>query len=194
MNAEPASSDSPPDRAQRAERRPVELDGYALLEDGTTTDVTLLDLSYDGCRIRPASDLSPGQRMRLSVSGRGAIDAEVRWSKAGIVGIAFATPEATETRQHQPRKNERITLAAEVSLRRSSHGTYRARVFDASPEGCKVEFVERPREKDRVWVKFDGLDGLEAEVCWVEGFCAGLRFPRPIHSAVFDLLVTRLRG
>jgi hypothetical protein len=32
-----------------------------------------------------------------------------------------------------------------------------------------VEFVDRPSVGERHWVKFDGLDGLEAEVRWVSG-------------------------
>jgi hypothetical protein len=45
-----------------------------------------------------------------------------------------------------------------------------------------------------VLVKFDGLEALEAEVCWVEEFTAGLRFEKPMHPAVFDLLVERLNA
>jgi hypothetical protein len=41
-------------------------------------------------------------------------------------------------------------------------------------------------------LKFDGLEAIEAEVCWVEGFVAGLQFDKPIHPAVFDLLLHRL--
>ena len=43
-------------------------------------------------------------------------------------------------------------------------------------------------------IKFEGLEAMDAEVCWVQGFQAGLRFERPIHPAVFDLLLARLRG
>jgi hypothetical protein len=39
----------------------------------------------------------------------------------------------------------------------------------------------------------DGLEALDAEVCWVDGHVAGLRFERTIHPAVFDLLLQRLR-
>jgi hypothetical protein len=72
--------------------------------------------------------------------------------------------------------------------------TYGVRVVDLSPEGCKVELVERPRGGERMTIKFEGLEAMDAEVCWVDGFQAGLRFERPIHRAVFELLMTRLRG
>ena len=45
----------------------------------------------------------------------------------------------------------------------------------------------------QTWVKVEGLEALEASVCWVEDFSAGIEFARPIHSAVFEMLVSRLR-
>ena len=62
-----------------------------------------------------------------------------------------------------------------------------------SPSGCRVEFVDRPPVGERQWVKFKGLDAIEAEVSWLEGSSAGLHFLRPIHRAVFELLVARLK-
>ncbi len=86
-----------------------------------------------------------------------------------------------------------MALLAEVTLRRAGHGTYRVNVFDVSPDGCKVEFVERPNLDDLVWIKFDNLQALEAMVCWVRGFEVGLEFAKPIHPAVFEMMVQRLR-
>lgn len=63
---------------------------------------------------------------------------------------------------------------------------FSVRLFDASPKGCKTEFVERPKVGDRVWLKFDGLEGLEASVRWLDGAYGGVEFDRPLHSAVFD--------
>ena len=88
----------------------------------------------------------------------------------------------------RPRKI-RTALDAEVSLRRSGHHGYRVKVHDASPNGCRIEFVERPNLDERVWVKFEGLDAVEGLVCWVDGFVAGVEFVNPIHPAVFDRLV-----
>jgi hypothetical protein len=42
-------------------------------------------------------------------------------------------------------------------------------------------------------LKLAGLEVLDAETCWVEGYVAGLRFEKPIHPAVFDLLLHRLQ-
>jgi hypothetical protein len=99
---------------------------------------------------------------------------------------AGGTPNPTH------RKSARVGLDAEVLLRRAGHNNYRANVHDVSQEGCKVEFVERPMLDEIVWVKFEGLEAIEAMVCWVEGFAAGLEFQRPVHPAVFDVLLQRL--
>jgi hypothetical protein len=100
--------------------------------------------------------------------------------------------ENPQSPEFAERKAERVAVNAEVSLRRPGQNLYRVRAYDASPEGCKLEFVERPLLAERVWVKFDGLAALEGEVCWVEGFVVGVKYSNAMHSAVFDALVPRL--
>src|SRR3569833_3633058 len=90
------------------------------------------------------------------------------------------------------RRSERVTLDAVVMLRRAGQLNCRVRVFDASLHGCRVEFGDRPELDEQLWVKFDELQPIAAEVCWVEGFSAGLNFRQPIHPAVFDSLVAKL--
>lgn len=98
-----------------------------------------------------------------------------------------------QSRDHSERKAERVAVNAEVALRRPGQHNYRVRAYDASPLGCKLEFVERPVPAERVWVKFEGLDALEGQVCWVDGFVVGVEFVRPMYAAVFDALIPRLR-
>ena len=101
-------------------------------------------------------------------------------------------PDRHGPRPHWPRRSSRTAVDAEVILRRPGQLSFRVRVHDVSPTGCKIEFVERPKLDDRVWIKFDGLEALEASVCWVDGFVAGVALEKPIHPAVFDLLVRKL--
>jgi hypothetical protein len=89
-----------------------------------------------------------------------------------------------------PRRTDRVSLTAEVGLRRSGLHPFRVRVFDASPAGCRIEFVERPSLGERVWVKFDGLEALEGTVRWVDGHIGGVEFQRPLYDAVFQRLVS----
>jgi hypothetical protein len=186
-------TDSPDQPPERAERRPVNLPGFAARADGSTMEITLTDLSYDGCGIETAVEFTLGETLQLSVLDYGAIVAEVRWIEDGHAGLVFETAAAPD-KQHWPRRSDRVTLAAEVALRRPGRLNYRVRVFDVSPEGCQLEFVERPEVDEYVWMKFDGLEALEARVCWVDGFKAGIKYASPIHPAVFDLLLARLQG
>lgn len=96
-------------------------------------------------------------------------------------------------RVQAPRNSARVSIAAEVQLRRSGQHNYVVNVFDLSREGCKLEFVERPLLDETVWVKFGGLEALRATVCWVEGCSAGVEFERPIYAPVFESLVSRLK-
>lgn len=91
-----------------------------------------------------------------------------------------------------PRKGVRVRLSAEITLRRTGKGSFRVKVVDISLLGCKAEFVERPNLDELVWVKFADLQALEAMVCWIRGFEVGLEFERPIHPAVFEMLVSKL--
>jgi hypothetical protein len=176
---------------ERRERRPVSLRGYAVREDGSNVEVLLLDLSYEGCGIETPAELAAGEKIKLSVMQRGAIDAEVRWCRGGRAGLVFKAEEPV-AKQHWPRRHSRTPLTAEVSMRRLGNSNFRVRIYDLSPSGCRLELVDRPRVEEHVLVKFEGLETLEAEVCWIEGPTAGLRFERMIHPAVFDLLMARL--
>ena len=91
------------------------------------------------------------------------------------------------------RKSPRVALQAEVQLRRSGQHHYKVKAFDLSPEGCKLEFVERPSLDETVWVKFDGYDAIQSKVCWIEGQTVGIEFARPIYPSIFELLVARLK-
>ena len=61
---------------------------------------------------------------------------------------------APKQRQMSKRIHERVAVEAEVTLRRSGKLTFRVRVYDISPEGCRAEFVERPELHERVWIRF----------------------------------------
>jgi hypothetical protein len=88
-----------------------------------------------------------------------------------------------------PRRADRVSLTAEVTIRRAGFHGFRVQAFDLSPYGCKIEFIERPAVGDRVWVKFDNLQAIEAEVRWIEGHVGGLQFTNPLYEAVFRRLL-----
>jgi hypothetical protein len=179
---------------RRRERRfsyRLDKPAYALLEDGAYVDVRLLDLTYEGCSIGCSVELTVGDKLKLSVHGRGVIEAEVRRYSNGQAGLVFR-PD-TEPKGKWPRRGTRVRVSADVSLRRAGKIAYQVNVFDISPYGCKIEFVDRPKIDEHVWIRFPGLEPVEGEVCWIDGVHAGLSFLNGIHPAVFDLLLDRLR-
>jgi len=190
--------DDPPGEAGSATRQPrraVALEGYATLDDGTTIPISVIDLSYDGCKIKSDVALIAGVKVRLSLLGiKGAMEAVVRWYKSGRAGLQFATDQAAAGKKETPRRDQRATLVAEALLRRAGRRQYVARISDLTPRGCRIEFIERPKAGETLWLKFAGLDSIEAAVRWVDGFHGGLEFLRPIHASVFELLLARLRG
>lgn len=95
-------------------------------------------------------------------------------------------------RVQAPRRSARVPIQAQVKLRRRGSHNFFVQVFDLSPEGCKLEFLERPDLDEMVWVTFQGLEPLQASVCWIEDVFVGVEFTRPIHGAVFDLMLSRL--
>ena len=90
-----------------------------------------------------------------------------------------------------PRKSDRVQINAMVKLRRRGHHNFTVKAYDLSPEGGKLEFMERPELGETVWVKFEGLELLQAKVCWIENLCVGVEFERPLHPAVFQTLGSR---
>lgn len=187
-------SDSEPARGsardRRRERRPVSMRGYILRQGGVSHMVEVADLNYGGCGIRTPVALEPGEIVKMTVVDRGSIPAQVRWCKAGRAGLDFSPVESE--RETVERNAERTPVDIEAILRSRGRPSYRVRVLDLSPTGCQVEFVERPRERDRLSVKLDFLEAIDSEVLWVERSTAGLRFENPIHPAVFSLLMERL--
>ena len=178
----------------RRERRAVALSAYATREDNSTVEMTITDLSHDGCGVISTLDLSVGEQLKMSVVRRGVAMATVRWADGARAGLSFASEALDETPAKQPRRHDRIAVSGEVTMRRSGRVNFKVHVYDLSPEGCKAEFVDRPELHEKLWIRFEGLEALEASVRWIVGAKTGLKFSNAIHPAVFDLLAERLAG
>jgi hypothetical protein len=183
-----AGSDSTPP-LNRDSRRPVELDGHIIRANDEVVAVKVVDLSYDGCAVRIATTLRIAETLKLAVSGRGMIDASVRWLQNGEAGLLFEADKPAKP--HYPRKSERVAVTGEAALRRAGCHAYAVRLSDVSRFGCKCSFVERPAESERAWIKFPGSEELEATVSWVEEDSIGLVYRNPLHPAVFALQLER---
>ncbi|MEO5640154.1 MAG: PilZ domain-containing protein [Sphingomicrobium sp.] len=90
-----------------------------------------------------------------------------------------------------PRRSARRPLSAEIELRRSFNGKYQVTVRDCSLQGCCINLVDRVALDETLWIKLPGLESIEAYVCWTRDFVAGVQFMKPLHPAVFDMLMAR---
>lgn len=175
---------------ERAQRRAVDFRAHLVLTDGTVLDVFVHDLSYDGCQIEVPTTLIEGDEVRLSVQGRGVIHATVRWFKDRRAGLRFA--DETPAREQVKRQSNRRAAGMEAQLRRIGRLSYSVELRDLSRDGCMIDLVERPVIGEVMHIKLPGLETLEARVRWVDNYIAGLKFERPMHPAVFELLLQRM--
>ncbi|MEP7315160.1 MAG: PilZ domain-containing protein [Sphingomicrobium sp.] len=174
----------------RPVRKAVELLARVVLNDERCADATLLDLSYNGCAIACDLDLQIGTLLTLQVAELGNIKAHVRWASLGKLGLFFSkVPELTNLR---PRAHDRVAIDGEIIVRRRGGAGFATSILDVSPVGCRIDFVERPRVGEKLWVKFPGFESLDAFVRWTESYTGGIEFVRPIYPSVFDLLLLRL--
>ena len=175
-------------------RRPVALQAQVKRAGGSLVSAVVTDLSFEGCALQSATPLEPGEAVQLTVHNRGGIEAIVRWASGNRAGLLFQpAAEATAGPAKVERREQRVSLEAEIALRRAGKLNFRVRLFDLSAAGCKAEFVDRPELHEQLWVKFDAMEAIEASVCWIAGAKVGIRFLRPIHPAVFELLLGRLQ-
>jgi hypothetical protein len=189
----PALADDGTQPLNHRERRQVTLAAYATRENGSIVDLTIVDLSYDGCGVICTAKLLAGEQIELSVVRRGVARATVRWVDGAKAGLCFAGEVAEESPVKQERRHARVSVTGEVNMRRAGKASFKVHIYDLSPAGCKAEFVERPELHEQLWIKFDGIEALEATARWIAGCKTGLNFTRPLHPAVFDLLIARLR-
>jgi hypothetical protein len=72
----------------RAERRPVDLRGFAL-GPCRDSDIGVADLSYAGCQIRSGDPFKEGEVVELRIIKHGIASAEIRWYANGRAGARF---------------------------------------------------------------------------------------------------------
>lgn len=89
------------------------------------------------------------------------------------------------------RCSRRVAVTGQISVRKSGCLSFQLPTLDLSAEGCRVELVEAVDAGERVIVRLPALEPIGADVAWVHGIHAGVRFHRPLHPAVFDQLLGR---
>lgn len=88
------------DWPDRGTRRPVRFTAEAWWADGSSADVVVSNLSYDGCQLTSRHQFNRGETVLLNLPDRGRIRAQIRWIRNGKAGARFLTGDsALDTRR-----------------------------------------------------------------------------------------------
>jgi hypothetical protein len=79
----------PIDWKPRRPRRRTNLVAVVMSSDGVERRVLVSDLTYDGCQILGGHELMVGEAATLRMAGKGAIEAQVRWTDGDKAGLKF---------------------------------------------------------------------------------------------------------
>jgi hypothetical protein len=90
------------------------------------------------------------------------------------------------------RRCDRVTLAANIVVRRLGGFNFEVELKDISASGCKVVLPEACEIGDPVIARLPRIEPLGSRVSWADGMTTGVQFLTVIHPAVFDSLLTRL--
>jgi hypothetical protein len=78
---------------RRASRSPVVMPAVCRTDTGRQGDVTIVDLTAEGCRIfTKALPLSEGLKLRIRPLNFESLPGAVRWVRGGFAGIQFDKP------------------------------------------------------------------------------------------------------
>lgn len=92
------------------------------------------------------------------------------------------------------RRAERVPIEVEIDFRRPGDHRYRVQLLDFSALGCRIEAPVKVSLDDIIWISLPGLESIQAYVCWVDGWIAGVEFERPLYPSVFEAVRDRLRA
>lgn len=100
-------------------------------------------------------------------------------------------PKAEDEVNRRDNGRELIDLACEIRV--GTRAWRKARLADLTPTGFQVTIFDMPPRGTSVYVRFAGIQMLQAEVCWSKLDNAGCRFVTPISEYVFDHIITTCR-
>jgi hypothetical protein len=73
-------------------RQTIGRTGVLRLQDGSSTTITIADLTREGCRILSPLSRSVGETLVIGIAGVGQVEGQIMWQRAGEHGCRFARP------------------------------------------------------------------------------------------------------
>ena len=93
------------------------------------------------------------------------------------------------------RQSERIPVDFDAGLRpRGGTAPVSVHILDLSTHGFRIDSLLDLAVGSDVWLRLPGLEPCHAKVAWSDGYVSGCRFERPLHPAVLDMIVSRMKG
>lgn len=84
----------------------------------------------------------------------------------------------------EKRRAARSKVAVTASIRERGRSAISSQISELSLLGCKVDGSLLAASDAPVWIRFPGLESIEARVVWESNFVAGLAFEHPLHPSV----------
>lgn len=115
------------------------------------------------------------------------------------IQVAISDPDADsgdhESVDHKARASSRIAVDFEAGLRpRGGTAPVSVHILDLSTHGFRIDSLLDLAVGTDVWLRLPGLEPTHARVAWADGYIAGCAFERPLHPAVLDMIVARMKG
>ena len=104
---------------------------------------------------------------------------------AGELSIAPARPEP------KGRVSKRMPVTLGAGLRQRGASGVTIQVVDLSTHGFRATTHLQLEVGTDVWLRLPGLESCHATVAWSKGNLIGCAFERPLHPAVFDMIVRK---
>ena len=120
------------------------------------------------------------------------------WSFPSELGTPFLTGELTIDDRSEPqlkgRKSERVAIKLGAGLRQRGGSGVSIQIVDLSVSGFRASTHLNLQPGADVWLRLPGLESYQAKVAWTKGQYIGCAFERPLHPAVLEMIVGRMRG
>jgi hypothetical protein len=81
-----------PGQIKRAPRVDTRFQTRLTDSDGSIIDVTVIDISREGCRLQTDGSLRIGENVQIEVPKHGSFAAQIRWALGNEAGAVFLEP------------------------------------------------------------------------------------------------------
>jgi hypothetical protein len=104
------------------------------------------------------------------------------------------TGELSISAHDEARCAERKEVAMGAGLRQRGAHPITVQVMDLSVTGFRAGTHLTLEAGSDIWLKLPGLESLHARTIWQRGHLIGCEFVRPLHPAVLEMMIRKVKG